>query len=46
MRVLDAESGAQTDYFAKVIFMCASTLGSTFIMLNSVSSRFPERLWQ
>ena len=42
VRVLDAESGQQTDYFAKVIFLCASTFGSTFIMLNSVSSRFPN----
>ena len=42
VRVLDAETGAQTDYFAKVIFLCASTLGSAFIMLNSVSSRFPN----
>ena len=42
VRVLDAETGAQTDYFAKVIFLCASTLGSAFIMLNSTSSRFPN----
>ncbi len=42
VRVLDAESGEQTDYFAKVIFLCASTFGSTFIMLNSVSNRFPN----
>jgi len=42
VRVLDAGSGQQTDYFAKIIFLCASTLGSTFIMLNSVSSRFPN----
>jgi len=42
VRVLDAESGAHTDYFAKVIFLCASTLGSAFIMLNSTSTRFPN----
>lgn len=42
VRVLDAESGQQTDYFAKVIFLCASALGSAFIMLNSTSSRFPN----
>jgi choline dehydrogenase-like flavoprotein len=41
VRVQDAETGAQTDYFAKVIFLCASALGSAFIMLNSISSRFP-----
>ena len=31
---------------AKVIFLCASTFGSTFIMLNSVSKPLPERLRQ
>ena len=42
VRVLDAETGVQTDYFARVIFLCASTFGSTFILLNSTSSRFPN----
>ena len=42
VRVLDAKTGAQTDYLAKVIFMCASAIGSAYIMLNSVSSRFPN----
>jgi len=42
VRVLDAHTGAQTDYFAKVIFMCASAIGSAFIMMNSVSTRFPN----
>ena len=42
VRVLDAETGAQTDYFARVIFLCASTFGSAFILLNSTSSRFPN----
>ncbi len=42
VRVLDAETGKQTEYFAKIIFLCASTLGTAFIMLNSTSSRFPN----
>jgi len=42
VRVLDAETVAQTEYFAKVIFLCASTFGSTQIMLNSISKRFPN----
>ncbi len=42
VRVLDAETGQQTDYFAKVVFLCASALGSAYIMLNSTSSRFPN----
>lgn len=42
VKVLDAESGEQVEFYAKVIFLCASTVGSTFIMLNSTSSRFPD----
>ncbi|QNK01463.1 GMC oxidoreductase [Dyella telluris] len=42
VRVLDAETGKQTEYFAKVIFLCASTFGTTHILLNSTSSRFPN----
>jgi hypothetical protein len=32
------------DFYAKIIFLNASTLGSTFILLNSTSSRFPNGL--
>jgi choline dehydrogenase-like flavoprotein len=42
VKVLDAENGEQVEFFAKVIFLCASTFGSTFIMLNSISNRFPN----
>jgi choline dehydrogenase-like flavoprotein len=42
VRVIDANTGKQTDYFAKVVFLCASALGSAYIMLNSTSSRFPN----
>jgi choline dehydrogenase-like flavoprotein len=42
VRVLDAETGEQVEYFARVIFLCASTFGSTYIMLNSISNRFPN----
>jgi choline dehydrogenase-like flavoprotein len=44
VRVIDAHTGKQTDYFAKVIFLCASALGSAYILLNSTSSRFPNGL--
>ncbi|MFA0373180.1 hypothetical protein AB4511_26705, partial [Vibrio sp. 10N.222.54.F6] len=33
---------SQREYFAKVVFVCASTLGSTQILLNSTSKRFPN----
>jgi choline dehydrogenase-like flavoprotein len=42
VKVLDAETRQQTEYFAKVIFLNASTFGSTYIMMNSISSRFPN----
>ncbi len=42
VKVLDAETGEQIEFNARVIFLCASTMGSTYIMLNSVSKRFPH----
>ena len=44
VRVIDAESNQVTEFFAKIIFCNASTLGSTFILLNSISNRFPNGL--
>jgi choline dehydrogenase-like flavoprotein len=40
--VIDAETNQTVEYEAKVIFVCGSTLGSTFILLNSVSDVFPD----
>lgn len=42
VKVLDAETGEQQEFYAKVIFLCASTMGSTYIMMNSISKRFPN----
>jgi choline dehydrogenase-like flavoprotein len=42
VKVLDAETNEQHEFFGKVIFLCASTFGSTFIMMNSISNRFPN----
>ena len=44
VRVIDAETNQVTEFFAKIIFCNASTLGSTFILLNSISKRFPNGL--
>lgn len=44
VKVLDAESGEQLEFYANVIFLCASTFGSTFILMNSISNRFPNGL--
>jgi Choline dehydrogenase and related flavoproteins len=42
VRVIDTETNEHLEFTAKVIFLCASTFGSTHIMLNSVSQRFPN----
>ena len=42
VRVRDAETKEETEYFAKVLFVCASTLNSAQLMMMSVSDRFPN----
>jgi choline dehydrogenase-like flavoprotein len=42
VRIVDAETKETKEYYAKIIFMCASTFGSTQILLNSTSERFPD----
>ena len=42
VRVIDRESKQTEEFFAKVVFLNASTLGTTFILLNSISDRFPN----
>ncbi|RFS16689.1 GMC oxidoreductase [Emticicia sp. C21] len=42
VKVTDAVTLKQTEYFAKVIFVCGSALGSTALLLNSKSNRFPN----
>ncbi len=42
VRIVDSETKETKEYYAKIIFMCASTFGSTQILLNSTSERFPE----
>ena len=44
VRVIDARTKQATEYFARVVFLCASTLNSTAILLNSRPARFPEGL--
>lgn len=44
VRVLDAETHEHHEYTAKVVFLCASTFGSSHILMNSISSRFPNGL--
>ncbi len=42
--IVDSETGKTSEYFAKVIFVCASALGSTQILLNSTSDAHPNGL--
>ncbi len=44
VRVIDAQTGETTEYFARVIFLCASTIASTAILLNSKTDRFSNGL--
>ena len=44
VRVINTQSGESTEYFARVIFLCASTLASTAILMNSKTTRFSEGL--
>jgi choline dehydrogenase-like flavoprotein len=42
IRILDAKTKKTEEFFANIIFLNASTIGSTFILLNSVSDAFPN----
>ena len=44
VRVIDANTNETLEYFAKVIFLCASTLATTGILLNSITPRFSQGL--
>ncbi|HEV7349791.1 GMC family oxidoreductase [Telluribacter sp.] len=44
VRVIDANTREMTEYFAKIIFVNASTLNSNLILLNSTSNRFQNGL--
>ena len=44
VRILDSETNKTEEYFAKIVFINASTLGTTHILLNSTSDAFPNGL--
>jgi choline dehydrogenase-like flavoprotein len=44
VRVIDAETLETYEYYANVIFLNASCMNTTLIMLNSISDRFPNGL--
>ena len=44
VRVIDSQTKASTEFRAKVVFLCASTLESTRLLLNSSTPDFPNGL--
>lgn len=42
VRIIDANTHETTEYYARIIFVNASALNSNLILLNSISSRFPQ----
>ena len=42
VKIIDSETKQTYEYKAKVIFVCASTVGSTSILMQSKSNRFPN----
>ena len=44
VEIIDTESKQTEEFFAKIIFLNASTVGTAFILLNSVSNRFSNGL--
>ncbi len=44
VRVMDAQNKQVTDYKAKVIFLCASTINSTWLLLRSANDIWPGGL--
>ena len=44
VRVLDAVTNATTEYSAKIVFLCASTLNSTWLLMRSAREVWPDGL--
>ena len=44
VRVIDAKTHAVHEYHARIVFVNASALNSTLVLLNSTSRRFPDGL--
>jgi choline dehydrogenase-like flavoprotein len=44
VRVIDTVTGERARFGAKLVFLCASTVGSLQVLLNSRSDRFPNGL--
>ncbi|HET6566565.1 MAG TPA: GMC family oxidoreductase, partial [Rhodothermales bacterium] len=44
VRVVDRQTKEEIEFRSKLIFLCGSTLGSTHILMNTKTSRYPDGL--
>jgi len=44
VEIIDSQTNEVVEFYAKIIFLNAATLGTAFILLNSISNRFPNGL--
>ena len=44
VKVIDAETMQEKEYFSKVVFLCASAFNSTWILMNSATDIWPDGL--
>jgi choline dehydrogenase-like flavoprotein len=44
VRIVDAETNEVKEYFAKVVFLCASAFNSTWVLMNSATDIWPDGL--
>jgi choline dehydrogenase-like flavoprotein len=44
VRIIDANTKAVIEYYAKIIFLNAGTINTTLVLLNSTSDKFPNGL--
>jgi hypothetical protein len=42
VEIIDTETKQTEEFYARIIFLNASTVATAFILLNSTSSRFPQ----
>jgi choline dehydrogenase-like flavoprotein len=44
VEIIDSETNEVIEYYSRIVFLNAATLGTAFILLNSTSNRFPNGL--
>lgn len=44
VEIVDTETNTVSEFYSRIIFLNASTVATTFILLNSISGRFPNGL--